>query len=324
MADAFPLPPLEPTRDLQATLPDLIEVLLNKGVILHLDLIISVADIPLIGVSLKAAIAGIETMLEYGMMRQWDEETRAWVQRSISRSVPFLEDEELIARMAGGVEHSALYTAWRPGTVYLTNRRLFVFRREPREMLWESRLEAILVVEPDPERSVGGEERLRLRIHLSDGSTTRVSAAEPDRLAALVRREVEEAGGHALAAIPRPGPAPARLREGQVWYHEPRAGGAVWRGGVAHLDADTGLSWKSPLDVRAAVRLRPEEIRGLRFESGRSPGGSAILALEAQGGVARFAADDIESWADALVGLMEERTGPGHRLHAGTEAGEER
>lgn len=323
MADAFPLPPLEPTRDPRATLPDLIEVLLNRGVILHLDLIISVADIPLIGVSLKAAIAGIETMLEYGMMRQWDEETRAWVQRSISRSVPFLEDEELIARMAGGVEHRALYTAWRPGTVYLTNRRLFVFRREPGEMLWESRLEAIQAVEPDPERSVGGEERLRLRIHLSDGSATRLSAAEPERLAALVRREVEQAGGRVRAAVPQPGPTPGRLREGQVWYHEPRAGGAVWRGGVAWLDAAEGLSWKSPLDVRAAVRLRPGQIRGLRFESGRSPAGSAILALEGPGGVARFAAEGIGSWADALVGMMEQRIAPGPRRHAGPDAAEE-
>lgn len=31
--EAFPLPPLEPTRDPRVTLPDLIEVLLNKGVV---------------------------------------------------------------------------------------------------------------------------------------------------------------------------------------------------------------------------------------------------------------------------------------------------
>ena len=317
MPDAFPLPPLEPTRDLQATLPDLIDVLLNRGVILHLDLIISVADIPLIGVSLKAAIAGIETMLEYGMMRQWDEQTRAWVQRSISRSVPFLEDEELIARMAGGVEHTGLYTAWRPGTVYLTNRRLFVFRREPREMLWESRLGAIRTVELHEEPSLGGEKRHRLVLTTDDGAVTRLSTAEPERLATLVRRELDPGG------LPLPAHAPAErppLRQGQLWYHEPRAGGAVWRGGVARLDAAAGLSWKSPLDARPAVSLSPEDVRGLKLESGRSPAGSAILALETAGGrVARFAASDIPSWADALVALLERRLGTDHPLPAGSE-----
>ncbi len=322
MADAFPLPPLEPTRDPQATLPDLIEVLLNRGVILHLDLIVSVADIPLIGVSLKAAIAGIETMLEYGMMRQWDEQTRAWVQRSISRSVPFLADEELVARMAGGIEQRGLYTTWRPGTVYLTNRRLFVFRREPREMLWESPLAAIRAIDPDPERSVGGEERLRLRVRLADGSSTRFSAAEPQRLDALVRQQIEAAGGHALSSMPHPPMVPALLREGQVWYHEPRAGGAVWRGGVARLDATEGLSWKSPLDVRAAVRLRPEEISQARLESGRTPGGSMILVLEGSGRVVRLAAKDIADWAHGLVGLIERPFGAGQPPRAGEPAAE--
>lgn len=323
MPDAFPLPPLEPTRDPKATLPDLIEVLLNEGVIVHLDLIIAVADIPLIGVSLKAAIAGIETMLEYGMMRQWDEQTRAWVQRSISRSVPFDPDEELIARIAGGIEDRGLYTAWRPGTIYLTNRRLFVFRREPREMLWETGLEAIEAVEPDPQRSVGGEERLRLRISLAGGSSAVVSAAEPERFVMLLRRQVMNAGGNALTAVRRSAPQTAILREGQVWYHEPRAGGALWRGGVARLDAVTGLSWKSPMDVRAAVTLRPEEIQALDLEGGHSPGGSAILVVQGTAGNIRFAADDIAGWADALASLLDERSDAGLRLLGASEAGGE-
>lgn len=49
---------------------------MDRGVILHADLIISVAGVPLVGVSLKAAIAGIETMLEYGYLVQWEKEIR--------------------------------------------------------------------------------------------------------------------------------------------------------------------------------------------------------------------------------------------------------
>lgn len=310
MAEGFPLSALEPTRDPRVTLPDLVEVLLNKGVILHLDLIISVADIPLIGVSVKAALAGIETMLEYGMMREWDEQTRAWVQRSISRSVPFLEGEELIARMAGGHEQGGSHPAWRPGTLYITDRRLFVFRREPREMLWETRLERILAVDVEPERSVGGENRLRLRIALDDATETRLSAAEPERMHALIREQLRLLG-HALdSASPGRAAAPEALLEGRVWYHEPRAGGAVWRGGLATIDRGSGFTWKSPLDTRPAVALAPGDIRGIRLEAGRTPNGSRILAIETALEVVRLGAEDPRAWSEAILEVLEHRLNP--------------
>lgn len=94
--------PMEPTRNPEVTLPDLITVLLDKGTYLILDRIIAVADIPLIGINLRATIAGMETMLEYGMMREWDEKTQAWVQQSVARHFPLQEGEEVIAKMAGG------------------------------------------------------------------------------------------------------------------------------------------------------------------------------------------------------------------------------
>ena len=73
---------------------------------LHLDLLIAVADVPLIGISLRAAIAGIETMLEHGVLREWDAQTRAWVERSISRDVPIERDESVVARMPGACDSS--------------------------------------------------------------------------------------------------------------------------------------------------------------------------------------------------------------------------
>jgi len=68
---------LKPIREKNATLVDVLDRALNKGLLINADLIISVAEIPLIGVNLKAAIAGMETMLEYGMMKDWDEAIRA-------------------------------------------------------------------------------------------------------------------------------------------------------------------------------------------------------------------------------------------------------
>lgn len=60
---------MEPTRIGRATLVDLLDRVLDKGLVLDADLIISLAGVPLIAVSLRAAIAGAETMRKYGMMR---------------------------------------------------------------------------------------------------------------------------------------------------------------------------------------------------------------------------------------------------------------
>ena len=50
---------------------ELIDRALNKGVLLNADLIITVADVPLLAANLKLALASVETMLKYGMMKDW-------------------------------------------------------------------------------------------------------------------------------------------------------------------------------------------------------------------------------------------------------------
>ncbi len=67
---------MEPTRQIQITLTDVLDRLLDKGLIVNADIVISVAGIPLVGVVLRAAVAGMETMLAYGMMENWDKSTR--------------------------------------------------------------------------------------------------------------------------------------------------------------------------------------------------------------------------------------------------------
>jgi hypothetical protein len=61
----------------RATLADLLDRVLDKGLFLRADLVISVAGIPLIGVTLSAAVASIETLFEYGIMSDWDQAIRA-------------------------------------------------------------------------------------------------------------------------------------------------------------------------------------------------------------------------------------------------------
>ncbi len=93
---------MEPTRNSHATLVDLLDRVLDRGLVIYADIIISVAGVPLIGVNLRAALAGMETMLEYGMMKEWDERTRAWEnERHRKREVSPLFGEELAPEMKG-------------------------------------------------------------------------------------------------------------------------------------------------------------------------------------------------------------------------------
>jgi len=61
----------------RATLVDLLDRVLDKGLFLRADLVISLAGIPLIGATLSVAVAGTETMVRYGMLSDWDEAIRA-------------------------------------------------------------------------------------------------------------------------------------------------------------------------------------------------------------------------------------------------------
>ncbi len=74
---------MRPTRE--CGLVELLDKILDKGVLLNADIIISVAGIPLVGVNLRAALAGIETMLEYGMMEAWDESIREHYSKELAK-----------------------------------------------------------------------------------------------------------------------------------------------------------------------------------------------------------------------------------------------
>jgi len=61
----------------QATLVDLLDRVLDRGLVINADVIISLAGVPLIGINLRAAIAGMETMVKYGVMSDWDQRLRS-------------------------------------------------------------------------------------------------------------------------------------------------------------------------------------------------------------------------------------------------------
>lgn len=67
---------MRPQKDDNAIV-DLLDVLLDEGVMIQADVLITVADVPLVGINLRAAIAGMATMHEYGIFEDWDEAVRA-------------------------------------------------------------------------------------------------------------------------------------------------------------------------------------------------------------------------------------------------------
>jgi len=136
---------MEPQRNTNATIVDLLDRVLDKGLIIHADIIVSVAGIPLIGVNLRAALAGMETMLKYGIMQSWDERTRVWEREHRgSKEISLGDGEEIILKMLGSYYSSeGIYTAWRYGYFYLTTQRLLLYHETFGKVLFEISLEKI-------------------------------------------------------------------------------------------------------------------------------------------------------------------------------------
>jgi hypothetical protein len=72
---------MEPEKNDDAVV-DLVDVLLEDGAVLAADVVISVADVPLIGLRLRLLLAGMTTMREYDMLTDRDETVRDAGRRS--------------------------------------------------------------------------------------------------------------------------------------------------------------------------------------------------------------------------------------------------
>jgi len=150
---------LQPSRN--GALVDLVDRILVKGVIIHADVIISVSGVPLIGVNLKAAIAGLTTMVDYGMMGTWDEQIRKSVLAESKEEALLDENEEIVLKTFGSHYCRDKFGSgvWRSGFLYVTNKRLFLFRKNPSEILFETALDRIKGVSIDMNENSEGENK---------------------------------------------------------------------------------------------------------------------------------------------------------------------
>lgn len=58
-------------------LVDLLDRVLDRGLVIHADIMITLAGIPLVGLKLGAVLAGMETLMADPQMREWDARVRA-------------------------------------------------------------------------------------------------------------------------------------------------------------------------------------------------------------------------------------------------------
>jgi len=66
---------VKPSKDATAVV-DLVDVLLADGAVLAADVVITVADVPLVGVQARVLLAGMTRLSEEGIFDTWDREIR--------------------------------------------------------------------------------------------------------------------------------------------------------------------------------------------------------------------------------------------------------
>lgn len=310
---------MEAVRTRQATIDDLIERLLDKGVILNLDLVIGVAGIPLIGVNLRAAIASIETMIEYGFMQAWDEKLRQYASVELQRKkLALAAGETVLLEMYGSHWYSnGIYRAWRPGRLFLTDRRLIVYRQEPAEVLFQTPLGAIRDLTIKHETYFTGALRDLLYLALEGGEIATVYAEDLEALNMMLLGALDAVGvrpaGNGAAFVREQKAAQAIgervLAEGKLWWQAPAAGiqAATWRPGWLYLTVER-LLWWSEFDQQMLVDIPLSRVAGLQLDSiqlggvssiagsGFGPREVLVVTPHGQGAATLFAGDALPQW----------------------------
>lgn len=77
---------MKPTRPRDDAAVDLLDVLLRDGAVLSADVVVTVADVPLVGIKLRAAIAGMRTMTDHGMLTDLDRRKRGEIRSRRGRN----------------------------------------------------------------------------------------------------------------------------------------------------------------------------------------------------------------------------------------------
>lgn len=317
--------PMEPQRNTNATLVDLLDRVLDKGMVIHADLIVSVAGIPLIGVNLRAVLAGMETMLRYGIMQAWDEHIRAWEvdYRSKKKSTIF-QGEDIILKMLGAYYSSqGIYTTWKYGYLYLTNERLLLYHEGFGEVLFDTPLVRIrgLVIRNE-EHFTREKEREELCLLLLGNKIVRLTALDVNQLKEAIEKEIKEQG-LAVEADPVSPVFEKRAAEfltvgehvicrEKMWYLMEAEGiiEETWKPGYLYL-TDKRLCWYYDFERSVALEIPTDklvasalEIRDLSCVLRKKKVLDIIYAVNGDRKLSCFSGDALEEWDQILSRII--------------------
>jgi len=315
---------MEPSRDTHATLVDLLDRILDKGLVINADIIISVAGIPLLGVNLRAALAGMETMLKYGVMQAWDEKTRAWEREHRKKNIPSLvEGEEIALKIYGSYYYSkGIYNAWRPGYFYLSNKRLILYRQDFDEIIFQAPLGEIKALTMKEEEHFVKEKKKQV-LHLIDrqDQVHRLSAVEANQLKEAIEQRIKDMGLYLEENPVLPELEDEQIagslmdeervihRGKKVWYLVPAEGilQETWRPGHLYLtnkrlcwwyDFERKLDFDIPVNRIVSVNTEIRKTSGL--DSNKEKVLDIIYQINSAKKVASFSGNQVDEWAEAL------------------------
>ncbi|MEI6509886.1 MAG: gas vesicle protein [bacterium] len=78
---------VQKTRETTSTLADVIDVVLDRGLVINADIIVSVAGVELLGIKIRAALASFATAARYGLEfpSGTNLETAAWKEAMLEK-----------------------------------------------------------------------------------------------------------------------------------------------------------------------------------------------------------------------------------------------
>ena len=81
--------PLQATRNESNTLADVIDRVLDKGLVINADICVSIAGVELLGIKIRAALASFETAAKYGLEfpSGTNYEKAAWRETEIGKEI---------------------------------------------------------------------------------------------------------------------------------------------------------------------------------------------------------------------------------------------
>jgi ribosomal protein L37E len=303
---------MEPERNTNAGLVDLLDRVLDKGLVLNADLLISVAGIPLLGINLKAALAGMNTMLKYGVWEDWDAAQRAWATEERRRRdlnyLPLQEGEEILLKTFGTEWYSkGILHCWRPAHIYVTNMRIFLYRKEPAELLFTADYKDITGYAMEREVNLAKKETDYLYIKLKDGTVAKLHPTDANAVKDAVVDEMNRLGFSCkkMAAPAMDEVAERFLRKGETLVHRAKMWHLIetsaqdgisrgtWKAGRLYITSER-VCWWHDFDERITFDLYLGDIGAVGIER-RDFGGfvstkSAII-ISHEGGDACFSGD---------------------------------